>query len=148
MTGMRWPLVPILAMLLTSCDSAVDPARDWREFMAAVSAVAVPDTVALGTPFTVAATSSGSSCEKKGEMRVLSSSGMRYEVAAFDFTVTRDRDLAPCQDILQWFAHAITLIYGTPGEGTVAVKTIRYPLNSNLPADTIFIERRVVVILP
>lgn len=84
--------------------------------------IAVPDTVTVGQPFTVAVESYGNSCVRLGRTEVAVVPGGAV-VTPLDFVATG----GPCQDILLTFRHQASVSLNSVGASRVVVRGREVP---------------------
>ncbi len=148
------PLALLAAGLtLAACDtSGADALRIPGELVQNTPdypALAAPDTVVAGRPFTATATTAGGGCFRQGDTE-LAVSGQTAEIRPFDFYF----DPGPrgaCTADFAYYPHAATITFMQPGPATVrAVGTRGRPGFGGPTAETarVTVEKAVVVVAP
>lgn len=95
------------------------------DFYASGIEIDAPDTVAVGAAFTVATTTYGNGCVRKGRTEV-ERSARTARLTPYDVRPHPDRDLA-CPEILLMHRHEARLVSVDPGTFVVEVRGRREP---------------------
>ncbi|HEU0076169.1 MAG TPA: hypothetical protein VFQ76_00890 [Longimicrobiaceae bacterium] len=120
-------VLPALLLLAAACSGASDP--DSRRVVGVIAldagapdppgALAAPDTVAAGAPFTVTVTTRGSSSCTRADGAELELRGLLAEIVPYDRDGTR---LRACTDDLHAFPRDVTVRFAAPGRAVVRVR--------------------------
>jgi hypothetical protein len=134
-------LAPLL--LLAACSGVIAPDPASRRVVGVIDvgggtprALAAPDTVAAGAPFTVTVTTFGSSSCTRADGAELEVRGLVAEIVPYDRELTGD---VACTDDLRPFPRDVTVSFAAPGQATVRV------LGRGLGGGASVLEARVVV---
>ncbi|HEX8385670.1 MAG TPA: hypothetical protein VF576_05780 [Rubricoccaceae bacterium] len=145
------PILTLVAVLsLTGCDSMSGAETRYPGELLRndpnTEAIAAPDTVVAGRPFTVTVVTQGGGCDEKGDV-LTSVERMTAEVRPFDVSLYEPGGW--CTAILKYFEHRATVTFAQPGTATIrAVGTGDGRGLGPPPVDAplVTVERTVVVV--
>ena len=117
-------LAPAALLLLAACGGATDP--EWRRVVGVVDvgdgapgALAVPDTVVAGVPFTATVTTFGSGSCTRPDGAELEVRGSVADIVPYDRDATGPR---PCTDDLAPLPRDVRVRFTAPGRALVRVR--------------------------